>query len=923
MKDLNELTCEFFGLPNTDDPYRLLGISVRTPDSDSVKKAKRIRDWQWHAKPKIDLEEADAIKQHIKKIANNLLLSIPDSQPLIRNSEVEMTQLDRTIIATLISFGGWNSKSRTRLAAIAAMHSITVGGLMRILEALGDAARDGEGPLTMQRRSKIHMDRSWVSVPANQSKLSVAEDFVTEFVEKLTPDLRNPSPIMTINLSIFFAFLTLLAFALSLHVLFSTSDEVVLEEIPSYFDEEGLSEEILMHAPELFDQYPTFSVPNIGNQYAVLADSLYETSANLTALEEDIVDSLAHKKTYSPAWLTIWEEAIASISTGWVLAEPNQVRLLQDKIVQVLLASQGYAELSTLLLSFLEMPPLQAQDPSGIPAIVWRSGMVAQISCDQALPIDVRSTARTMQFTSLDVCDVDEARASSSLLLSAQLSKKTIFDDRYLQLWEVWLLVVDATNEEQVEDEILISAIQDLLNEEIDITGETNNRKVIGRLVKELQWARSVSTKHDVLSMYKDASFDSDDLYLLSQIFLKSGRLTWFADAYAVQKDDSIEMRLQRASMLEEGWPQDATPEIRPWALEIPIGFNEEIFNKWMDAYAELDAVDSTSSIAIAEYRFLNEIAVCIWLDRTDLALQRMESRIPIEPLAAPTGTLRMPSIDGKWSEEFRKSAATEKRLELIDDLRSAGYENLGLKDASKIASAALTNYFASVRNAATELIVDSFSSSKSVAIALVKSYEESVSTKRATDSTKQVAKLIANLTEAILPERSNLNWSTEARRALVQHALTVDASKTLNLDITAVELSDSYLSEYLLLRPSALPPSREVSPLEAIQSAIEAWEETTVLAFASNYQPSHYKTAGILQSFLRSQLAYVHVLQIEEARWRGRDFVAQPVLNGLIDKGDSWTVVQQILAVEKFVAEHWRRIFMDLYTQTQEMDTE
>jgi hypothetical protein len=915
MKDLNLLTCEFFGLPSTEDPFQLLGLSVHTPDADSVKKALRKRLHQWLVHPRTNRDEANTVKQHLTEITDALLHAIPESQSLIRKKEVEMTPLDRSIIATLISMGGWNSKSRARLAAIAALNSITVGGLMRILEALGEAARDGEGPLSAQRRNKLAIDRTWVTVPSKQSKLSVAENFVSDLAEKLTPDLRNPSPVLTVKIAVFFGLLTVLAFVLSLQVLLSPENEKTSNELPSHFGETVEHEETAIDAPRLFDEYPTFSIPNIGNQYATFADKLHETSRKLSVLEESISDSLQRNQNASPAWILTWEEVIASISNGWVLAEPRELQQLQDKIIQVLLASQGYSGLSDSFLSLLELPPLQTVNPSRLPEIVWRSGMLARISCEQTLSMAVRSTARALQFSESDICDVAQVRASALFLLSEKLAERTIFDDGYLYLWETWLLTVNSTNEEQVKDTLLLSAIQDLLHVEIDITRQTNNRKVLGRLVKELHWARSASTKRDVLSMYSDASLDADDLYLLSQLLMKSGRATWFTEAYAVTSRDSLEDRFQLAAKLRGGWPLEATPETKPWALGIPVGFDEHIYDMWMDVYSALGTLDATSPSAIADYRFLNEMAVYIWKDRADLAIQKMESRIQVDFAISNRNSSRMPAIDGKWSEEFRKSSAKEKRLELIDELRDADYDTLGPIDSSRLASAAFTNFFSSIRDAATELIVDSFSKSGHVSVALVASYDAAV-------SPKQIARIVAQLTEAILPEPDSANWTAEARRALVQHALTVDNSATFTLDVAAVELAQSYMAEYLLLRPSALPPSNEVSPLEAIQATIEAWEDGTVRAFLMS-STVEYKSAGIMQSFLYHQLSYLKLLQIDEARWRGRDFVDKPVPVGLDGMRSNSAIDMQILAAEQLIAEHWYQIFMDLNTETQKLETE
>ena len=103
----------------------------------------------------------------------------------------ELTALDQTILAVLIGEGGWNRRSRDRLVAISASYSISVNGLMRILEALAESSRRGEGPLASSQRSRCNMTRAWTSLPAPKSTLSKVDDLIEMTAKRFTPELRS------------------------------------------------------------------------------------------------------------------------------------------------------------------------------------------------------------------------------------------------------------------------------------------------------------------------------------------------------------------------------------------------------------------------------------------------------------------------------------------------------------------------------------------------------------------------------------------------------------------------------------------------------------------------------------------------------------------------------------------------------------
>ena len=230
-------------------------------------------------------------------------------------------------------------------------------------------------------------------------------------------------------------------------------------------------------------------------------------------------------------------------------------------------------------------------------------------------------------------------------------------------------------------------------------------------------------------------------------------------------------------------------------------------------------------------------------------------------------------------------------------ELEGDSYNDLGVEDARTLARAAVSNVYSRVRVAATELVISNFSHSKSIAIALLNEFPEA-------KSKEQIASLVANLTDAILPDKSDSQWNKEARKALVQHALSSGNETLALLDEVAAELTSSLLTEYLLLQPSSLPPSSEVTPTIAFEMVLDAWGGTPDSI-------DSYASSGLLQSYVKLQVAYLRLIQKEELRWRGRDIAVHVPFELKVTRTDS--ILFQMIEIEKQIAQHWHSLFDEM----------
>ncbi|MBT6282942.1 MAG: hypothetical protein HOJ00_06110, partial [Phycisphaerae bacterium] len=812
MNNTHELACEFFGLPVGSDEFRLLGlVNSENIDANAIKRAMRRRYAQLLVSPRALTEDAALVKNYLGTITVELLHTVPNHVPLVEGTRQRLTPLDHTIIAALIAGGGWNNKTRSRLVSIAGSYSLTVGGLMRILEALAEAARNGKGPLSIERRSELAINRSWLTVPAKKSAFSIAEEYIFEVSKNFTPNFKTQNKLLTIKLAIFFCLLTLLAFILSLSVLFAedVNKEIHVPFVPDETPILAENEPVLN--PVLFDVYPTFSVRSISDDLLQKSDEILTLPEHFSELYLYVTAISNSSDNEQRTFLLKWEAAIDLLAKGWIFSDKNLVRSLELQIVLIIEAVEKDSLLFSKMLLPFSMIPIRTQNPLSITENIWSTGMLTRLACDKQLKIASKEQIKQFLIETSDSCDQAVVKQKALTFYALELASRTEFNSAYLTLWENWIQTVKSALLYENASATFLSALSCLLNEGIDVSRESNSRLVIGRIVKEIEWAKSEDTRDRVIEMYTAKAYSPEELQLLGLLLQRSKKASWFSSKCIIEPSDSMKTRSEKATLLFSNWPSESSTATMVWNLSIPDGFTEKLYASWSKAYESVLDLPIDNPLVCARVRKVNEAAFYIWKGRPDLALQKVDPTLFFNEIPQATLTRLQRNLnDGEWSKSFRNAGSnSDRRIEIIESLAGTKYASLGENDARTLASAALSNVYSRVRIAATHSIVTNFLHCPNVAIAIVDNFSDA-------KSNKQIVKLVATLTEAILPEQDAPDWLLQARRALVQHALTVENSNAELLDLAAVQLAHSYLAEYLLLQPTALPPSGEIPPLES-----------------------------------------------------------------------------------------------------------
>jgi hypothetical protein len=902
--EIERLASRCFGTQDTNDPRLLLGLISGRTDAIAIKKALRRRKAQLYVNPSFDSSDKKAVIEYLELIASELESANSDIGPIENAGDVRLTPLDRAIIATLISEGGWNKKSRARLVAVAASYSITVGGLIRILEAFAESARSGRGPLSSKHRDKHPIESSWVSLPKRKRTISPLEAYIANTTKKLVPDLRSPSPLMTVKLSVLFGLLTILVFVLSFYTLTRQAKVNDIEELvvgPGKVLEPVQNIVSPLYIP--FSNYPTFQAGGVKQAILRYADQGVGQLVQLQVIAETFSASVARGETIKQSVFTEWNEAIDVFSYGWPFIDSSTMQLAKTQIVQILLHAESQPAVAARLLDSLLIPNIKLDNPLSILRAVWLANELSTLSCDQRLSSETRAQVRAIQFNEIATCDSYESEVIAMKIIAEDLLGRTEFDNRSLDMWEVWLTIVDKMQTIQISSDLKLFALQSILKSDIDLLRESNTRRVLGRLIADTQWSLYPSARDAICDLVSSGGTDISDLVALTALFNQSTATSWFSDLYVVGQNSTHEERVKIADALRDNWPIDTNEIAAVWNLSIPVGFNLSLVQGWKKSFSTVMTANQDRMLAFVKLRLLNEAAVSIWKGKVDIASKALDASAVFELESERFVESRVVMQDGVFEEVYRGDEI--KHAAALNELYGYDATDLGIKDANLLAEVALTNPRRQMREVATIAIIEQFKRGVNVAVALVNNFDKAI-------SKDQINLLVTQLTSIQLPEDFDASWSFVARKALVQHALTIGRIEHSALDLASARITASLISEYKLFNPDAILQSSGMNAQSSLELVVDSWKQ----AIPTEYRPKNHiaiNPLGAMQLYLKLQLEYYSLLQAEESRWRSHKHPVlhnQHLFSRLYEKQ---TIVDQLFAVEVEIANHWLRLFNEV----------
>jgi hypothetical protein len=893
------------GIRNAADPKELLGVPKWDGSAATLDAAIRTRVAQILSHPMKHSEEAKLVRQAIKEAGIHLRAEcITYSEERKKNKEHthEMTYLDRSIIAVLVSEGGWNRRSRARLVAVSSAYGLSVGGLLRILTALAESSRSGNGPLSQQSRSKNVPNRSWAALPISKNKQSVVDDLMDEMANRFLPELKEFSTIGTIKLSALFGMLTILVIVLGLLIINRADDRAqraantfAISSNSTQAGEDDVDSAGKEQYRSSFEFYPSFEEIIFTEEVGTLVDNAPELPNKLRDTYQKISNAATGGARVDDKLLLDWNNSIHTISSIW----PFLDTLLQDEIGSLIhdaiAISPQVQGPPTQLLAPLEHAVKSNPSAANPFKKPWAIGELSRLACSESLISSLTSLVKKSAYSYTLDCDVYESRRQVIRLLAIDLVKVTELDINSFLHWEQWLAMVDREQNNEIATGLKLDVIQLILRNSVDLTRESNTRKVLGRLVHEIDWIRSGLARKSLLSIYLDRTITTIDLWALSNMLVDLHAVPWFVQRHVIQLDDHFDQRERVATELQGLWPKVEAPKVTLHTLILPAGYDPTLVDVWIELSLLCNDESLSPAKRFVQSRKLNEIAASLWVGRPSRAWELIDNIDQSSQYEDDFELSQGGRSNGKLSQRFpNTNLDVDQMMELLNFIRSADYQTLHPKDAAVLARTAFFYRDVGIRQEAVVLICDQFSKSPVVAEALV-----NVLTPNA--KTLQVEGLVAYLTDDILPPRHHESWITVVRRSLIQHALTVGRKNLVGLNEAAASASVSALGEAFIVDPSRLRSTQEVRVADSYNLLIESWRKR----LGTNYSRATNDSAGVLEYHLQQQLEYLHLIKQLELVWTGE--ITQ--IDDFISIQQSTSLLKQIAHAEIASMEVWKRM--------------
>jgi hypothetical protein len=893
--DINIAACELLNIPETDDALALLDISHGHIDKVSIKAGLRRQLTKLTVHPLNCEEGTQKIRAYLQDLANDLIDSVPSTKPKEQRF-IKLTEFDKRVIATLVAEGGWNQKSRARLVTIASNYNVSVGQLTKILEGLAEASREGDGPLCFEKRAKHKITRGWATMQPEETAL---DKFISSGKDRLNLDFSAKNTVLTVKLCSFFALLVLFIMFFALALLMSEEETKVDNVLPLIVKESKIQELQDDFSP-IFSEVPTFLFEEFDLICHNHADLAIELPKQLSNLAVEMNKTFLKGNTANQEWMSQWEYAIQTISFGWPYVSNELKQLISDQVINVLRRSENRPTYLKQLLEQLKLPELRSSEPFDVLVKTWKSGMLADVKCSSILSPSTRSQANSLQMQTIKTCNSLDARIECLDIILAELIEDTEFDNRLMESWEIWLIAVSSIKNNTLKNDRYLQALELLLTTDIDFLRESNSRKVLGRLVLEADQIATNQFRERILSFYRDKEITPIDMFVFGNMLYLSGNTPWFSSEFIVDPSADTSMRNEQAKLVSASWKIEEVAENESPNAIMPEFVESEQVRHWQSLFSSLSKENGLHSYLV-KMRLLNEAAVYIAAGRTD-EVERVLNKIDKLKLDLPIRAKQvyLQGKSGSWSDEFKDSP-----FEALSILSESGVNDLSEEDAITLVKAALTKRSSEIRNKATDLIITQFGDSKNVAVSLL-SYADNYISRR------EVIKIVANLTEIVLPEINSSRWQSEARRALLQHALSTSQPEVKDFDFVSSELAGSLLDEYLILNPSVFISTPEISAVDAIGLHVDNRSQ--------DFQDEDgnpifvFNPTGLLQNYLLSQVKYLYHLQNDyKLSLYGEDEFIQ-TLQDSVEEDD--TIYEQVSSIEYKIANYW-----DIYLSKLEVE--
>ena len=982
--------CQFFlGVSEDADDRALLGLAGGAITVDMIEFALRQRLMAVYRHPQGRSPEADLVKNKLRNAALVLrrhvttreqiqqsasagaqdaalrvrepLRRMKESQSSVPN-QPQLTEFDRSVMAILISSGGWNNASRGRLIALASANRVPVEALGKIVTGLGQYARSGSGLMAQTLQDSRRVDPLLLGQGASPYANRKVEP--SGFLARvLDITLKTFSPTDTGSLVRFIALFALIVIFIGILLMqwVIKADDKQQAELRykepqpaiTSVDETNQNTRAIDVAPSrwlaTFVQRPTLGAWLSPPAAAEAADKASIFESNLG----DLAKELGRGPKDRSQVLTLWSKTLDQVSRGWLLMDRRSQYRLRNAVTEVLVAASGDPKMVSQLIGRIAPSQKRMSTPLDLWSGAWRAGMLGEISGSDVIAPSIVQDAQSQLSVSLygfppsvSLSFENTARWWLDSQITA-LCDGTEFLEDGLDRWDAYLRAHDGvvlgsasgTKHGSLQQLSIVQALRTLMSSNTDLGRSGPSQDVMGRLLEELDLSSSLEAKQGLLSLFENESVTSNDLWVLTSLLSTFDYAPWFLQELVLAPDATAEQRNQVRLAIEKAWPDLAIGISPRWNLlgqQAPI--DKVVTEQWL-AYTqqlmrqpELMRHEDLVRQAWA-FAWLNQAATAIAANReseAQLGLQRVTqyAQQPLSPVIAPTVATGV--LDDTWASKFRRAREeVEERLYLLGLLRAAPETiDVGQEGAQLLAKAAYLARPEEVRDEVQSLLVSRYQSDYSIAMALL---DELPDAPRSTSTSV----FIQNYTLHILPASHSDLWESEVRFSLLRHILMMRRPENSQIDKAAEELAKAYVAQARLVGPRNTILNTN-NPGEAIQMLVQRWDDKIAgVSLPPNSEDNRADLVrwdaarralaqGPIQALVADQIRVLEVLAflVKTEHPASHDRVGTLLAKTLVKRGGNEHVLHQLVEVERAIAALWRiRLTAWLQSMEEEAD--
>ncbi|MDG1359153.1 MAG: hypothetical protein P8J88_02860 [Phycisphaerales bacterium] len=716
-------------------------------------------------------------------------------KPTARISEANLTSFDRLVLSVLVAGGGWNARTRTIIAGLAAQVGLDADKLGRVVEGLAGFMRDHGSADTIGETAMVATPR-----PAAPGRVEAA---MVRVSDGITREFRGESAGSRIRLAFIFGGLAAFFGAVLVIVLTAPSPGIRDIEQRRLAAEQAIAErEAADAAAELDPEHRVipsvregvvrparFARPPMFRGERRPDAAVFQLERVPVMLEE--ASQLARQLELDPSTLSArrasaWDDVIATAAGTWPLMRPDDRRVYLTAILDVLEQAVDSTVADRLSSSFAVDPDAGIDDSIDVWPRGFHAGLLGLAASNPSLPETIRDPARARLDAILAGSTGRNVRGGPFAALAGRALDRTtvplagmigtVDDEVVRDAWERWFDAIDAIRNDARRQAGILLAVETVLRRSTGLAEQGMSSDLLGRLLLELDWTAAGPDPEGVRDAYGrwmlDPSISAGNLWVLGSLLEGAGRAGWFRPEFVPDPERGMPDRRRVRMLADDVWPDATGSSPRGNLLLIEPGLLASYDLAFVEVESMIERATSPVErlLALVAAERLAMVGALLAAERPEEAralLGRMGSDEPgvdLDPIPRP----RRMGNDGEWADAWRRAGSDQQaRRDLIAALRRnvvAG--DLGPEDAAVFVEAVWRGPLA-IREAAQAAAIELFNRGPVVAVELLDTSD------RASRNEATLA-FIEAYTGVSLPGRGMAEAESRIRSALATHAIAL-----------------------------------------------------------------------------------------------------------------------------------------------------